>query len=58
MWAESLVAYKRGDIWWLENESEAELERVSEEYRQVDPWQPMVEDYLLAKSDVSVTDVM
>lgn len=58
LWAEAMAAYKAGEIWWLENESETELQRVSEDYRQIDPWQPMIEEWLLNKTDVTVTDVM
>ena len=34
------------------------MQKVSEDYRQIDPWQPMIEEWLLGKTDVTVTDVM
>ncbi len=58
LWAEAMAAYKRGEIWWLENESESELQKISEDYRQIDPWQPMIEHWLVAKNNVTVTEVM
>lgn len=59
LWAEAVAAYKNGERWYLENETQAELNQQSEEFRQFDPWQEIVERYIRANGvNQSTTDLM
>ena len=59
IWAEAVVAYKNGERWYLENESQEELNAQSAEFRQFDPWQEIIERYVRANGvNQSTTDLM
>ena len=59
LWAEAVVAYKNGERWYLENDSQAELNEQSAEFRQFDPWQEVIERYIRANgANLSTTDLM
>ena len=59
LWAEAVVAYKNGEKWWLEDQTQEELNDKSAEYRQYDPWQEILERYVSANGvHCSTTDLM
>ena len=58
LWAETVAAYRRNEIWWLENDSEEALQEQSEDYRQMDPWQEIIGEWLLGRNEITVTEVM
>ena len=46
LWAEAVVAFNNGEKWYLENESEQQLEEQSSDFRQYDPWHEVIEDFM------------
>jgi len=58
LWAEAVHAYKSGESWWLDGKHETDLKSVSEDFKETDPWQPLVEDYILGKNQLSVSEIM
>ena len=46
IWAEAAHLFKAGTQWWLDPGAERDLRRHSEAFRQVDAWEPVVEDWL------------
>ena len=59
LWAEAVVAYKNGERWYLEDETQAELNEQSAEFRQFDPWQEVIERYVRANgANSSTVDLM
>jgi predicted P-loop ATPase len=59
LWAEAVVAYKNGERWWLEDETQEALNTQSSEFRQYDPWQEILERYISHNGiGSSTTDLM
>tara|TARA_R110002012_G_scaffold262866_3_gene445249 strand:+ start:3473 stop:4789 length:1317 start_codon:yes stop_codon:yes gene_type:complete len=58
LWAEAVQAYKAGESWWLDGKHETDLKSVSEDFKETDPWQPLVEEYILGKNQLSVSAIM
>jgi len=59
LWSEAVVAYKNGEKWYLENETQEELNKQSSDFRQFDPWHEIVERYIRANGlNMSTTDLM
>ena len=59
LWAEACVAYKNGEKWYLEEESQEELDVQSSDFRQFDPWHEIIDRYIKANGvSVSTTDLM
>ena len=59
LWAEAVVAYKNGEKWWLEDETQEALNTQSSEFRQYDPWQEILERYITHNGiNCSTTDLM
>jgi len=59
LWAEAVVAYKNGEKWYLENETQEKLNEQSSDFRQFDPWHEIIERYIKANGvNVSTTDLM
>lgn len=59
LWAEAVIAYKNGEKWWLEDDTQDQLNEKSSEYRQYDPWQEILERYITANGvNCSTTDLM
>ena len=46
LWAEAVHRYRAGEPWWLTQEEEASLRAAQEAYRAVDPWEPLILEYL------------
>ncbi len=59
LWAEAVVAYNNGEKWYLENEVQQQLEKQSSEFKQIDPWHEIIENWIVsAPSGSSTTDIM
>jgi len=58
LWAEAVVAFKNGEKWYLENEAEKELEDQSSDFRQIDPWQEVIEDWIGGRDIISTKELM
>lgn len=66
LWAEAVHAYRSGEQWYLTREEEAERRDVNESYQVVDPWEPVILNWLdtpearttAAGHGVTTTDVM
>jgi predicted P-loop ATPase len=59
LWAEAVVRYEKGEHWWLEK---TELVAAAEEEQArrflIDPWEPVVEFWLLNQTEVTTADVL
>jgi predicted P-loop ATPase len=42
IWTTALVAYERGDTWWLDDNDELAREESSEEFREPDAWEEII----------------
>jgi len=49
LWAEAVSLYKSGTCWWLEGKANEDLIEVSQEYRQHDSWEVVIEGWLRAR---------
>tara|TARA_R100000030_G_scaffold22744_1_gene16365 strand:- start:5827 stop:7161 length:1335 start_codon:yes stop_codon:yes gene_type:complete len=59
LWAEAVVAYNNGEKWYLQDESQKELESQSSEFKQIDPWHEIIDNWLVTStSGASTTDIM
>ena len=58
LWAEAVVAFNNGEKWYLENEAEKELEDQSSDFRQIDPWQEVIEEWLCGRDSISTKEIM
>ena len=59
LWSEAVVAYKNGEKWYLENETQEKLNEQSSDFRQFDPWHEIIERYIRANGlNLSTTDLM
>ena len=59
LWSEAVVAYKNGEKWYLENETQEELDKQSSDFRQFDPWYEIVDRYVRSNGlNLSTTDLM
>ena len=51
LWAEAVALYKSGTCWWLEGQANQDLVDVSQEYRQHDSWEGVIEGWLRTQFD-------
>jgi putative DNA primase/helicase len=65
LWAEAVHAWKAGEPWWLTPEQDAELRDAQEQYRNEDPWQAALEQWLedtnherKAKTGLRIADIL
>lgn len=59
LWAEACIAYKNGEKWYLENDTQEELDAQSSNFRQFDPWHEIIDRYVRANGiGCSTTDLM
>jgi putative DNA primase/helicase len=59
LWAEAIEAYKAGDTWYLDKEMDLRRHDSSKIYRQDDPWQEPISNYLMIQRGyVTMTMVM
>ncbi len=55
LFAEAVLLFKEGASWWEVPKDAAKCEQESR--RQIDPWEEVIANYLIGKSDVSSSDV-
>jgi hypothetical protein len=60
LWAEAVVRYRAGEIFWYENESAERLAQESQPFQQDDVWSPTVYEYVVRRkvTQISVFDVL
>lgn len=59
LWAEAVVRYRRGDVWHLDTPKLiAEAEREQAARFESDPWEDRISQYIAAKTDVSITQIL
>lgn len=60
LWAEAVVRYRAGEIFWYENESAERLAQESQPFQQDDVWSPTVYEYVVRRkvAQISVFDVL
>ncbi len=58
LWAEAVHAYKAGEKWWLDDETEKLAAEVQEERRTTDVWEGPVLGYVAGQEWVQVADVL
>lgn len=46
LWAEAVAAFRKGEKWWLEQDSAGELEEASQRYQHRDPWEDHIREWL------------
>ena len=59
LWAEAVHRYKKGEKWWLTEDDL--VEAVSEEQEErylADPWEPLIQTWLLDRTEVSTAEVL
>jgi predicted P-loop ATPase len=59
LWAEAVVRYRAGENWWIDSAqlSAAAAEEQQERYDS-DPWQPLIEDWVGDRSQVTVEQIL
>jgi hypothetical protein len=55
LWAQAVVAYRNGERWWLDKETEELAREAQDARRPEDPWEPAVLHYLRQRQGDSVT---
>jgi hypothetical protein len=58
IWAEAREAYMQGEAWWLSPEEEVEVEQARQRFHRVDPWLPVVDEYLVGRNEVNLTEIL
>jgi predicted P-loop ATPase len=59
LWAEALVRYRGGQVWWVDSR---ELNRLAEQEQaaryEADPWDPRITEFISKRDDTSVSEVL
>ena len=58
LWAEAVGAYRAGEEWWLNNETEQKARVEQENRRIVDPWELVILDWCVGKAEVTVGEIL
>ncbi|MGB8690840.1 MAG: virulence-associated E family protein, partial [Microcoleus sp.] len=58
IWAAAVLAFDRGEEWWLEYEEELAAETLAEEFQTSDPWQETIASYIENREFVRVGDLL
>lgn len=58
LWAEAVVAYRAGEIWWLDEQTEKAAAEEQEERRIVDPWEDRIVAFCEGKASVTVPTIL
>lgn len=60
MWAEAVQRFRAGEEWWLDTNLPAneDLAREQESRRNIDPWEPIVVDYLSKRLHCTMDDIL
>jgi putative DNA primase/helicase len=55
LWAEAVIRFQRGEIWYYAGASAERLSRESAPYQQDDPWEPLVHEWLVRRKLATCT---
>jgi len=58
LWAEAVHAYQAKERWWLTTDHEVALDAKSEDFRQQDPWQPVLAKWASTRQSFTTADAM
>lgn len=58
LWAEAVVAYRAGEQWWLDEETEQAAAEEQDERRIVDPWEDRILAYCEGKESVTIPVIL
>jgi predicted P-loop ATPase len=59
LWAEAVARYKKGEKWWLTETPLIEaVEEEQEERYLADPWEPLIQTWLLDKTEATTAEVL
>lgn len=58
LWAEAEVAFRAGEHWWLDHEGEKEVAEMSAQYKPVDPWEPVLQEWLRNRVRCTTTEAL
>ena len=59
LWAEAVVRYKAGDVWWLETPELEALATAEQDARvEIDVWQEPIEQWLGDREETSVSEIL
>jgi hypothetical protein len=58
LWAEAVHCFRRGDRWWLDDQFEATLEKMNQEFERVDPWEHEIAHFLIGREEVTVNELL
>jgi predicted P-loop ATPase len=58
LWAEALAAFRDGEIWWLDDESDAQRESAADEYVVDDSWEQPIAEWLVGRQSATTADIL
>ena len=58
IWAAAVQAYKNGEPWWLSPDEEESSTTNNQKFQIVDEWESPIENYLLSRERVSITEIL
>ena len=58
LWAEAVAAYQAHERWWLNKDDEVVLDDKSEDFRQQDPWRPVLEAWAITERMFTTAEAM
>lgn len=60
LWAEAVARFDAGEVWWLDEQQDAELAEVQRDFEARHPWQKRIDGYLSepTRSEVSVPEIL
>lgn len=59
LWAEAQHMFNQGLPWWMETEElQTAVTSTTEEYREIDPWEELIEEYVVGKQQVTISELV
>lgn len=58
LWAEAVQLYRSGVRWWLSDQLEEARKEANARFRQVDPWEALIRDWVLGRSAFAVEELL
>jgi predicted P-loop ATPase len=59
LWAEAVACYLAGELWHLEDEALQRIAKAEQDKRfKPSPWLALIDDYVMGKSEVTVSDIL
>jgi hypothetical protein len=58
LWAEAVASFRAGAQWWLDEEQDTDLGVEHEAFRQSHPWEPLIRQYLVGRSEVTTAEML